>query len=84
MLQYMLWKREHYQNEMSEHRHDVKSKIKSQAFIKQALVHFETLRGCTFSEKDNMNAFILLHYEVFVKVCTLKYTCIPLCSLLGL
>lgn len=42
----------------------VKSSIRAQAYVKQALMHFESLRLLDISERDNVNAFTVLHYKV--------------------
>lgn len=74
----MLWKRE-LQNASVKHEdieeehgsrsqsgiwQDMKGSSKAQAYFKQALSHFETLRQLEIPETDNVNAFTILHYEV--------------------
>ena len=54
----------------SEGPHDVKSSIRAQAYVKQALMHFESLRQLDISERDNVNAFTVLHYKVCFSIAS--------------
>ena len=75
MLQYILWKREHQQthtpikpesDDDSESENGVKQSMKAQAYCRQALAHFDTLRLLPIAEKDCVNAFTVLHYKVIM------------------